>query len=235
MTTASGLAWPTWRPRRPFRRGRRLARAVRAGSARGPRSLAHPAQLGSGRRPARRGRAHGVPSAQRGIYSGPGARAARLDGRTEWRPPRRASGPRVLDRAGAGQCHGRHATGRPGRAGWRARATRRAETPQGGHRAARDDYRQLLNNSELAPRAAELARAADAIGRRFDAQAWWRIAAQRDPVSRARSRGRTGAAGQGRDAGGGRRNARRPGGAASFTGRRQGRGTQQAQRTHVRR
>ena len=48
--------------------------------------------------------------------------------------------------------------------------------------SARDAYRQLLNNSELASRAAELARAADRIGRRFDAQAWWRIAAQRDPT-----------------------------------------------------
>ena len=33
-----------------------------------------------------------------------------------------------------------------------------------------------------APFAADLARAADGIGRRFDAAAWWRIAAQRDPT-----------------------------------------------------
>ncbi len=46
---------------------------------------------------------------------------------------------------------------------------------------ARNDYRQLLKHSELAPLAANLARAADGIGRRFDAAAWWRIAAQRDP------------------------------------------------------
>ena len=46
---------------------------------------------------------------------------------------------------------------------------------------ARSDYRRLINKPELAPLAAELARAADAIGRRFDAAAWWRIAAQRDP------------------------------------------------------
>ena len=47
---------------------------------------------------------------------------------------------------------------------------------------ARNDYRRLINKPELAPLAAELARAADGIGRRFDAAAWWRIAAQRDPA-----------------------------------------------------
>ncbi len=47
---------------------------------------------------------------------------------------------------------------------------------------ARSDYRRLINKPELAPLAAELARAADGIGRRFDAAAWWRIAAQRDPT-----------------------------------------------------
>jgi len=47
---------------------------------------------------------------------------------------------------------------------------------------ARSDYRRLMNKPELAPLAAESARAAGAIGRRFDAAAWWRIAAQRDPL-----------------------------------------------------
>jgi tetratricopeptide (TPR) repeat protein len=45
----------------------------------------------------------------------------------------------------------------------------------------RESYRQLINQPELAPRVAELARAAEALGRRFDAKAWWRIAAHRDP------------------------------------------------------
>jgi tetratricopeptide (TPR) repeat protein len=44
----------------------------------------------------------------------------------------------------------------------------------------RQRYRQLVNQRELAPHAAEFARAGEAIGRRFDARAWWRIAAQRD-------------------------------------------------------
>ena len=44
----------------------------------------------------------------------------------------------------------------------------------------RQRYRQLINQPELAPLAAELARAGEAIGRRFDARAWWRIAVQRD-------------------------------------------------------
>ena len=42
-------------------------------------------------------------------------------------------------------------------------------------------YRTLINLPEMAPHAAELARAAEGIGRWFDAQAWWRFAAQRDP------------------------------------------------------
>ncbi len=47
----------------------------------------------------------------------------------------------------------------------------------------RDVYRRLLDHPlpELPPLATELARAADGIGRRFDAAAWWRIAASRDP------------------------------------------------------
>ena len=54
---------------------------------------------------------------------------------------------------------------------------------------ARDVYRNGLaylpgsiNKPERTRLAAELARAADAIGRRFDAAAWWRIAAQGDPA-----------------------------------------------------
>ncbi len=45
---------------------------------------------------------------------------------------------------------------------------------------ARDRYEQLIVRPELAPHAATLARAAESIGRRFDAKAWWRIAAERD-------------------------------------------------------
>jgi enediyne biosynthesis protein E4 len=47
---------------------------------------------------------------------------------------------------------------------------------------ARDHYKQMINQPELAPQAAEFARAGETIGRRFDARAWWRIAAQRDPT-----------------------------------------------------
>ena len=100
---------------------------------------------------------------------------------------------------------------------------------------ARDDYRRLLNHAELASLAAELRprgrRDRPAVRRRG-------LVADRGPagsLARARGRGRTGTAGQGRGAGGGWRNARRPAGAASFAGRRQGRGTRQAERTHVRR
>jgi len=46
---------------------------------------------------------------------------------------------------------------------------------------ARQAYRRLLNRIPLSPLAVDCARAADGIGRRFDAAAWWRIAAQRDP------------------------------------------------------
>ena len=79
---------------------------------------------------------------------------------------------------------------------------------------ARDDYRRLFNNSELAPHAAELARAADRIGRRFDAQAWWRIAAQRDPALEQEAAAARARLAKAEAAGGGRWNARRLGGAA---------------------
>ncbi len=46
--------------------------------------------------------------------------------------------------------------------------------------ATSEHYRQLINQPELAPLAAELARAAATIGRRFDARAWWRLAARQD-------------------------------------------------------
>jgi tetratricopeptide (TPR) repeat protein len=45
---------------------------------------------------------------------------------------------------------------------------------------ARDRYRTLINQAELVPLAADLARSAEQIGRRFDAKTWWRIAAARD-------------------------------------------------------
>jgi tetratricopeptide (TPR) repeat protein len=46
---------------------------------------------------------------------------------------------------------------------------------------ARDRYEQRIIRPEIAPHAPTLARAAESIGRRFDAKAWWRIAAERDP------------------------------------------------------
>ncbi len=46
--------------------------------------------------------------------------------------------------------------------------------------AARDRYRLLLKGTDLPPSAPELARTADAIGRRVDARAWWELAARRD-------------------------------------------------------
>jgi len=49
--------------------------------------------------------------------------------------------------------------------------------------AACDRYRTLINLTELAPHAAELARAAERIGRWFDARAWWRLAALREPAA----------------------------------------------------
>lgn len=46
--------------------------------------------------------------------------------------------------------------------------------------AARDRYRTLINLPDLKAHAAELARAAEVIGRWFDAKAWWRLAARND-------------------------------------------------------
>jgi tetratricopeptide (TPR) repeat protein len=50
---------------------------------------------------------------------------------------------------------------------------------------ARERYRALMNLTELTPHALELAKAAQAIGRRFDARAWWRLAARQDPAREA--------------------------------------------------
>ncbi|MFO0892522.1 MAG: FG-GAP-like repeat-containing protein [Isosphaeraceae bacterium] len=47
--------------------------------------------------------------------------------------------------------------------------------------AARDRYDRLVNPSETAPAAVEYARAAEAIGRWFDARLWWALASRRDP------------------------------------------------------
>jgi enediyne biosynthesis protein E4 len=46
--------------------------------------------------------------------------------------------------------------------------------------AATDRYRALIGRPELTPLAADLARNAEQIGRRFDARAWWTLAARRD-------------------------------------------------------
>ena len=51
--------------------------------------------------------------------------------------------------------------------------------------AARDRYATLVHQLDPAPAPAELARAAEALGRRFDARAWWKLAARRDPAGRA--------------------------------------------------
>jgi enediyne biosynthesis protein E4 len=47
---------------------------------------------------------------------------------------------------------------------------------------ATDEYKQLINRPDVVPVAADLARGAEAIGRWFDAKAWWQVAARRDPV-----------------------------------------------------
>ncbi len=49
--------------------------------------------------------------------------------------------------------------------------------------AALDRYKTLINLSDMAPHSADLARAAEVIGRRFDAKAWWRLAVRRDPAN----------------------------------------------------
>ena len=46
--------------------------------------------------------------------------------------------------------------------------------------AAHDRYRTLINVSDLAPHAVELAHAAERVGRWFDAKAWWQLAARGD-------------------------------------------------------
>jgi hypothetical protein len=48
--------------------------------------------------------------------------------------------------------------------------------------AANDRYRDLITPPELSSNALELGRNAERIGRRFDAHAWWTLAARRDPA-----------------------------------------------------
>jgi tetratricopeptide (TPR) repeat protein len=50
--------------------------------------------------------------------------------------------------------------------------------------AARDHYKGLINRSDMAAHAAELARGAEAIGRWFDARAWWALAVHQDGTLR---------------------------------------------------
>jgi tetratricopeptide (TPR) repeat protein len=50
--------------------------------------------------------------------------------------------------------------------------------------AALDRYRLLIAKPDLSPLAADLARGAEGIGRRFEATAWWELAARRDPAVR---------------------------------------------------
>ena len=45
-----------------------------------------------------------------------------------------------------------------------------------------EHYKQLVSHQDLGSLAVELARAAESIGRRYDAKTWWRIAAQLDPA-----------------------------------------------------
>jgi enediyne biosynthesis protein E4 len=47
--------------------------------------------------------------------------------------------------------------------------------------AALTQFKLLMEMSDLAPHAAELARGAEACGRWLDARAWWRLAVRRDP------------------------------------------------------
>jgi len=51
--------------------------------------------------------------------------------------------------------------------------------------AARDHYHVLVNLPDSPKRAAELARAAEAVDRLFDAKLWWSLAARVDPASQA--------------------------------------------------
>jgi tetratricopeptide (TPR) repeat protein len=49
--------------------------------------------------------------------------------------------------------------------------------------AAHEHYRRLMNLPDLAPHALEMARAAEALDRRFDARVWWMLAARHAPTA----------------------------------------------------
>ena len=162
---------------------------MRAGTARRFGRLARPAGLGAGRRPPRRGRSGGSahPGRVRSPGAPPGARAwlaARGDDRErektaleEWialEPAEAAPLERLADLAAEG--------GDPPE---RLADLRRRKAALD---AARERYRALMSEPVLAPRAAELARAAEDLGRTFDARAWWALAARRDYPKAAEAR-----------------------------------------------
>ncbi len=137
--------------------------------------------MGPGRRPARRGRASGEPPA------GPGPRTGAILALRAWLAER--DGDRRAERTSLEELIARKPSGaaayerladlaaQDGDVDRLAELRRRKAAAE----AAVERYRVLINEADLPPHAAELARAAEACGRWVDARAWWSFAARRDP------------------------------------------------------
>ena len=170
------------------RRGRRLADALRGATAGRHGGLARPARLGAGRRPARRSRASGDAPARLPLFEGAGPRAPGLARRAGGEPDGRAIGPGGAARPGAGRRRGPGAPGRTRRGGRRRRPRRRAAPPEGHGRRRARPIPGAMSEPDPSARAADLARTAEALGRRFDARSLWAYATRRDPSTEPEAR-----------------------------------------------
>ena len=102
--------------------------------------------------------------------------------------------------------------------------------------AARVRYQALVRIPDLTTHIPELARAAEAIGRPFDAKAWWALAARRDRSIAAEAAGRARSAGQGRAGARARREgAGRPAWAVPAAGESEDRGPRHVEHSSVHR
>ena len=174
-----------------FERCSRIPRAVRVGSARRPGRLAGPARVGPGCRPGPT-RSCGAAAAFAGFGGAQvaRARASSLDGGAVRRPQVEPSALESLvslkpaDTAAIDRLASLAAQGQS------TIALASCETVRAMIDAATERYRALISQPELPSHAIELARNAEQIGRRFDARAWWTLAARAKPFGRTRGHGR---------------------------------------------
>ena len=184
-TTASGSAGPNLAPRTGrLDEAAPLARRLRGPTARRPGRLARPARLGPRRGRPGRGRARRSPTSRPTLSARPSASTLRA-----WLAAQRGRRRRPSARRWSGRIDDRPGRRRRRWSGWpcspprRARPRRAAELRRRKAELdrAKDRYRRLLGRVGPGRGLAELAGLAEALGRRFEADGWWALAARRDP------------------------------------------------------